>query len=162
MLLQSNETDDGTRNGTRPDENKEAPAPITLFTQCRQCQRGIRARDMPVDGSMVPLTQPLLPFRMVLHRVIEGRSHIRAEHAEEIEDDPYPRPVAVATEDPHEKDHAENHSQRDASAMRRGVPDLLFPRVPYHNGCKVTHFAEKSLRISEKLTTFAATKKKND
>ena len=63
MLLQPDETDDSSCNGTSPYKRKETPSPITLCPQRHQCQGGVRAGDMPVDGGMVPSAQPFLPFR---------------------------------------------------------------------------------------------------
>ena len=87
---------------------------------------------MPVDGRMIPLPEALLPLRMVLHRVIERRSHIRCQHTEEIENHPYPRPVIVGLETPYEEDDAEHDTQQHAPAMRRGIPDLFLLRITYH------------------------------
>ena len=133
MLLQPDEAHDGARYRTEPDKGEEAPAPVALTAERHQRQRRIGARNVPVDGRMVPLPEPLLPLRVVLHRVIQRGGRVAAQHTEEIEDDPYPRPVVVCTETPDEEDDAEHHAQQDAPAMRRGIPYLLFPCIPNHN-----------------------------
>lgn len=152
MLFQTDETDNRPRNGTKPDKREEAPPPIALFAEGNQRQRRIRTRNMPIDGCMVPLTQALFPFGAMASQtfiaivcrqgMIERRGDIRAQHAEEIENHPYPRPVVVALEAPHEEDDAKDDPQQDASAMRRSIPYLLFFRVTNR------HLAAKIGRIS--------------
>ena len=78
MFLQTDKAHDGTSYRTSPDEDKETPTPVALFTQRYQSQWRIATRDMPVDGSMIPLTQTLLPLGVVLHRVVKRRGYVRA------------------------------------------------------------------------------------
>ena len=70
VFLQSNETDNRSRDGTSPDKREEAPPPVALLPQGRQRQRGIRTRNVPIDGSMIPLPEPLLPFRAVTQHAL--------------------------------------------------------------------------------------------
>ena len=56
MLLEFDETDDSSCDGTSPDEDKQTPAPIALCSQRHQSQWRIGSCDMPVDGGMVPFT----------------------------------------------------------------------------------------------------------
>ena len=81
---------------------------------------------------MIPLSKTLLPLRMMLHRVVECRGSIRAQHAKEIEDHPHPRPVVIALETPDEEDDAKHHSHQNPTAMRRSIPYLFPLRISDH------------------------------
>ena len=81
---------------------------------------------------MIPFTQPFLPLRVVLHRVVECRGRIRAQHTEEVEDHGPPRPVVITLETPDEEDDAEHHAHQNASAMRRRIPYLFLLRISDH------------------------------
>jgi hypothetical protein len=83
---------------------------------------------------MVPLPQALLPLRAVSDRVIQGRGRIRAQHTEEIEDHPYPRPVVISLETPYQKDDAEHDTQQNTPAMRRSIPYLFLLGITNHFG----------------------------
>ena len=132
VLLQPPQADDGAGDGTRPDEDKQRPAPVALLAQRRQCQRRVGAGYVPVDGGVVPLAEPLLPLRVVTYGVIDGRGHVGAQHPEEVEYDTPARPVVVALETPDEEDDAKDDTQQDAPAVRRRIPYLLPLRVTYH------------------------------
>ena len=132
VLLQPDEADNRASQRTGPHEDKKTPTPVALFAQSHQCQRRIRAGNMPVDSCMVPLAQAFLPFRVVLDGVIERRGNIGTQHSEKIEDYPHPRPVVVAPETPYQEDDAEHHPQQDSPTMRRGIPYLLFLGISNH------------------------------
>ena len=87
---------------------------------------------MPVDRCMIPPAQTFLPFRVMLHRVVERRGRIRAQHAEEIEDHTPPCPVVIALETPDEEDDAEHHSHQNPAAVRRSIPYLFPFRISDH------------------------------
>ena len=87
---------------------------------------------MPVDGGVVPLAEPLLPLGMVANGVVKGGGDVAAEHAEEVEDDPYPRPVVVGLETPNQEDDAEHDTQQNTPAMRRSIPYLFLFGIAYH------------------------------
>ena len=87
---------------------------------------------MPVDGGMIPMTQSLLPWGVVADRMVNGGGGIGTKHAKEIEDDPYPRPVAIAAKYPYQKNDADNDTQQDAATMRSRIPNLLFLSIPNH------------------------------
>ena len=87
---------------------------------------------MPVDSGMIPLAQSLHPLRMMLHRVVERRGCIGAQHTEKVEDHPYSRPVVITLETPDEEDDAKHHSHQNPAAMRRSIPYFLFPRISDH------------------------------
>ena len=132
MLLQMNKTGNGASNGTRPYKGKKTPSPITLTAKRHERQRRIRTRNMPIDGGMIPLAQTLLPFRVMTYGMIDGRGRITAQHTKQIEYHPYPRPVIVALETPHQENDADDDTQQNATAMRRGIPYLLFLGISYH------------------------------
>ena len=151
MFLQADETGDGARYRTSPYEDEETPAPVTLTAQRHQRQRRVRTSDMPIDGSMVPFAQPLLPLRVVFYRVVERRGQIRAEHAEEIEDDAYARPVVVSLEAPNQEDDAEHHPKQNATSMGSCIPYLLFLRIfdqIVSNGISNTKLVPSSYSVS--------------
>ena len=60
VLLQSEKTHDGARYGTRPHKDEQAPAPIASITHGDEGEWRVAARNVPVDGGMVPLAQHLL------------------------------------------------------------------------------------------------------
>ena len=118
MLLQPDEADDGSRDGTHPYEAEQRPAPIALGAQRHQRQWRVRARYVPVDGGMVPLAQPLLPLRPAGQRVVYRRGHIRAQHAEQIETHAQSCPGVMALESHHDEYHPEDDTHHDASGVR--------------------------------------------
>ena len=62
MLFEPDKADDCARYGTGPHKTKQAPPPIALFAKSNQRERRVRTSNMPVDCSMIPLAQPLLPL----------------------------------------------------------------------------------------------------
>ena len=133
VLLESNEADDGASDGAEPDKGKKAPAPVALLAEGDKGQRRIGASNVPIDGGMVPLAEPLLPLGMVANGVVKGGGDVAAEHAKEVEDDPYPRPVVVGLEAPDEEDDAKDDTKQDAATVGRCVPDFLFLCIAYHS-----------------------------
>ena len=132
MFLQTDETHNGSGYCTGPDKDKETPAPVALLAQRDQCQWRVASRDMPINSRMIPPAQALLPFRVVLHRVVECRGRIRTQHTEEIEDHTPPCPVVIALETPDEEDDAEHHSHQNPTAMRRSIPYLFLLCISDH------------------------------
>ena len=103
--------------GTSPNENEQAPSPIVLLPQGYERDGRIRARDVPIDGGMIPPAQPLFPFAPSREGMINGGSQVRAEHSKEIEDDTCRGPsiLMVATE--YQKGNAHGHTQHNAAEM---------------------------------------------
>lgn len=66
---------------------------------------------MPVDGGMIPLPQPLLPYGPCRKRVVDRRGDIAREHAEEIEDDASRSPSVMVTEAPDKEDGTEDYTK---------------------------------------------------
>ena len=62
VLLQSDKADNGTCNGTGPHKREQRPTPIALGAQGNECQWGVAACYVPVDGGMVPFAEPFTPF----------------------------------------------------------------------------------------------------
>ena len=142
MLLELPEADDGARYGTEPYKREEAPAPVALCAQGDEGERRVGACYVPVDGGMVPVPQPLLPFGAwsqqallpgvaLVERqgVVYGRGDIGSEHAEEVEADAQTCPGIVALEGHDEEYNAEGHAQENACGVAPGVPKLLTVRI---------------------------------
>ena len=117
VLFQADEADNGSRYGTEPNKDEQAPAPVTLLAQGNERQRRVRASDMPVNGCMVPFTKPFLPFGMMADRVVKGGGRVGAQHTKKVEDDTDACPVVVATKHPHQKNDAEDHTHQDAATV---------------------------------------------
>ena len=49
-------------DGAEPYKAKQSPAPIALMAPGDERDGRIGTGDMPVDGRMIPLAQPLLPW----------------------------------------------------------------------------------------------------
>ena len=111
VTLQTTEALYRARDGGEPDEDEECPTPIAIFAHGDERDGRVGARDVPVDGGVVPLAQPLLPWRPGADGVIHCRSHIRAEHAEEVEDDACCGPSVACPSAPHEEHRAYDESQ---------------------------------------------------
>ena len=126
VVFQFDETGDGAGDGCSPDKREQAPSPVALFAQGNERDGRIRTRNVPVDGGMVPLAQPLFPHASCLDGMIDGGGEIRHEHAEEIENDAGGRPSVARAEAPYQKNHAEDHAQGNASAVARRIPNLFF------------------------------------
>ena len=117
VVLQFGETHHGANNGTRPDEDEEAPSPVALVAQGNQSDRRVGTGDVPVDGGMVPLAQSLLPLAPSREGMVGGGGDIRHEHAEEVEDDACRCPTVMLREAPIQEDDAEDDTQQDATGM---------------------------------------------
>ena len=72
---------------------------------------------MPVDGRMIPLTQPFLPWRPSRESMIDGGSNIRTEHTYKVEDDTCRRPAVTTREAEIEEDSTKSYAQEDATRM---------------------------------------------
>ena len=79
VLLQPDKTDNGARNGTQPYEREERPAPVALGAQGNQCQWGVGACNVPVDGSMVPTAQSLFPDGATAYQALPMGAFIKGE-----------------------------------------------------------------------------------
>ena len=98
MLFQMDKADNGSCDGTSPDKDKEAPTPIALFAECHEGEGRVGTGDVPVDGSVVPLTQALFPLRVVFDGMVDSGGYITTQHTEEVKDNACARPVVVALE----------------------------------------------------------------
>ena len=70
VVLQSSETHHRAHDGTRPYKHEQSPSPSAVLSQRRQRQWRVAARNMPVDGSMVPFAQSLFPYASCAQRMI--------------------------------------------------------------------------------------------
>ena len=86
---------------------------------------------MPVDGGMIPLAQPLLPWRPRRKCMIDGGCYVARQHAEEIQNDACRSPAVACPAAPHKEDGAYKKPQDDACTMRPGVPQFFFMREIY-------------------------------
>ena len=112
---------------------------------------------MPINSSMIPLTQTLFPLRMMLYRVVNSRCRIRPQHTKKVKNYSNSCPVIISLEAPHQKYDTKNNSQQDSSPMRCRIPYFLFLGVSNHafslpfERCKVKTFFENNTEFSKKL-----------
>ena len=117
MVLEVGEAHYCASDGASPDEDEEAPSPVTLVSQGYQRDRGVRTSDVPVDSGMVPFAESLLPLAPCRESMIGGGGDVGHQHAEEIEDDSCRRPSVVLREAPVEEDDAKDDTKEDAPGM---------------------------------------------
>jgi len=65
---------------------------------------------MPVDGRMIPLAQPLLPWRPSRESMIDGGSNIRTEHTYKVEDNTCCGPAIAAGKTKIKKDRTKGNA----------------------------------------------------
>ena len=135
MLLEADEADDGTDDGTRPHEDEKSPAPIALRTQGYQRQWRVGAGNVPIDGSVVPMAQAFLPFRTSEQGVVGGRGDIAGQHAKEVETDAQTRPGILPSECHPQEYCSESSSHDDASSVAPRIPKLFLMGI--FNGHRV-------------------------
>lgn len=125
VVFEIDKANDGSCNRTSPYKTKQGEAPVALITQCNERYRGVTARNVPVNGGMIPFAQSLFPFAPSRQGVVNRRGYIRAKHAEEIENNACCGPSVVFTKAPNEEDYAHNDAHNDASGMTPSIPKLL-------------------------------------
>ena len=88
---------------------------------------------MPVDGSVVPPSQPFLPTGVVAKGMIGCRGNVGAKHAKKIKDDPHTCPAVILAEAPHQEDDAHYNAKDNAPRMRPGIPQFFLMGVFDHS-----------------------------
>ena len=103
VVAQTDKGGDGAGNGCRPDGR-------------------VASGDVPIDGGVVPLAEPLFPRVTCREGVVDGGGDVAHEHAEEIEDDASCGPSVFGTGTPHQEDDADDDTQSNAAGMAPRVP----------------------------------------
>lgn len=70
---------------------------------------------MPIDGGVVPPSQPVFPSAFGRECMIDGAADVAPEHTEEIENDAYCSPAVLRVVAPNEKDATHNDAQQYSS-----------------------------------------------
>jgi hypothetical protein len=143
VILDVDETADGAGDGARPDEDEECPAPVALGAHGDEGDGRIGTGDVPIDGGMVPLAQPLLPDGTGGEGVINGGGDVRHQHPHEVEYHTCRGPTVFGTRAPYQKYRAENHAEGYATGMRPGIPQLFLVREMYLHFHVDPNFATK-------------------
>ncbi len=118
VLLQTAETHDRAHNGAEPDEDEERPAPVARLVQGDEGDGRVTARNVPVDGGVVPLAQAFFPTALSRAGVIDGGGDVGAQHAEQIEPHAPLHPQVFVTVTVDQEADADNDAQQNASGMR--------------------------------------------
>lgn len=134
VVFQSDERGDGACDGRRPDEGEQGPAPGTLAAQGDERDGRVGSCDVPVDGGMVPPSQPCLPARAGRQRMIDGRGNVGTEHAEEVERNADGGPAVGLAHAPDDEHRADDDAQQDARGMAPRVPKFFLTTKKFlHN-----------------------------
>ena len=131
VVLEPYEAHHRTRYGAGPDEDEQAPSPVSLLAHGYERDGRIGTSYVPVDGGMVPFAQSLLPLAPGREGMVGGGGYIRHEHAEEVKDDACRGPSVVLAKAPIQEDGAKHDSQEDAAGMRPGVPQFFLMTEMY-------------------------------
>ena len=140
VFLEIDEAHHRSYGGAEPYEDEQAPAPEALVAQRDERDGRIAAGDVPVDGGVVPPSQPLLPLAPVRKGVVEGGGHVGHEHAEEIKNHACGGP-AVAVGEAHVKEDGSGHdADEDSAGVTPGVPQFfaMTEMYPLFHAAKVT------------------------
>ena len=77
-----NKAHDRSDQGAKPDKDEQTPTPIPLIAQHDERDGRIAAGNMPVDGGVIPPSQPLFPLAPGRKSMVGRRGDVRHEHAE--------------------------------------------------------------------------------
>ena len=126
VLLETAETDDGAGNGRQPHKAEESPAIGPIVAQRYQRDGRIGPSYAPVDGSMVPTAQTLLPLAVAARGMIDGGGEIGGSHAKQVESHSQLAPTVDVTEEEQPKQDAHHYPHGNAGGVRPGVELLFF------------------------------------